>query len=92
LSHISGKVGTSRDVGVDGIGRGLALLLRDNGLLFEKRSEEFVGVLKRAERQYSSRIDLVQDGDFSVEIGVRRQRILFKVRNLRLDILGVPTD
>jgi hypothetical protein len=42
LSHISGKVGTSRDVGVDGIGRGLALLLRDNGLLFEKRREELV--------------------------------------------------
>ena len=52
------------DVGVDGIGSGLALLLGEYGLFFKKRGQELVGILKRAECQDSHCVDLVQHRDF----------------------------
>lgn len=45
LGQVDGEIGVTRDVGVDGIGRGFALLLGGHRLLFEKGSEEFVGIL-----------------------------------------------
>ena len=74
------------------VGRGLALLLGENGLHFEKRREEFVRVLDGAEGQHSGGVDLVQDGDFAVETGVAGERVLFEVADLRLDILGAAPD
>ena len=48
LGHVACEVCAPLDVGIDGVGRGLALLLGNDGLLFKKRGEEFVRVLKRA--------------------------------------------
>ena len=80
------------DVGINGVCCGVALLLCQDGLLFQKRREEFVRVLDRAESQNTRRIDLVEDGDFTVEIGIARERVLFEVSDLCLDALGVATD
>src|SRR5882724_1018692 len=48
LGHISGQAGLPRNIGVYGAGGGIALLLGDDGLLFEKGRKEFVRILKRA--------------------------------------------
>jgi hypothetical protein len=58
LSHVAGHAGLATDVGVNGVGGGVALLLREDGLLFEKRREEFVRVLNGAESQHSAALIL----------------------------------
>ena len=57
-----------------------------------KRSEQFVRVLKRAKGEYARGVDLVQDGDFGVEVRIVGERVLFEVGNLGLDVLGVAAD
>jgi len=61
-------------------------------LLFEKRREELVRVLDGVKSQNARRIDLVQDGHFTVEVGVARERIVFEVSDLRLDIAGAAAN
>src|SRR6267142_3583393 len=92
LSHVAGERGPAADVGIDGVGGGLALLLGEDGLLFEKRSEELVRVLQGAESEHTCGIDFVEDRNFRVEIRGSGQRILFEVADLRLDDLGVATN
>src|SRR5216683_1441958 len=58
------------NVGIDGVGGGLALLLGEDGLLFEKRREELVRVLQGAEGEHACGIDFVEDRNFRVEIRV----------------------
>ena len=74
------------DVGINGVCCGVALLLCEDGLLFQKRREEFVGVLDGAEGQDTRRINFVQDGNFAVETGVARKGILFEVSDLGLNV------
>src|SRR5580658_3677345 len=73
LGDVAGHAGLATDIGVDGAGGSVALLLREDGLLFEKRREELVRVLDSAEGQNARRIDLVQNGNFGVEAGVARK-------------------
>src|ERR1700730_6326070 len=49
--QISGERGAARDVGVDGVGSGLALLFGDDGLLLEERCKELVSILNSAKGQ-----------------------------------------
>src|ERR1043166_3065029 len=72
LIHVAGEGGVPRDVGVDAVGGHLALLLRRDDLLLEKRGKEFVRVLNRAQRKNVGGVDLVEYGDFAVEIGIDR--------------------
>jgi len=55
------------DIGINGVGSCVALLFCQDGLLFQKRREEFVRVLDGAEGQNARRIDFVQNGDFTIE-------------------------
>ena len=89
LRHVGGEAGLALDVGVDDVGGGLSLLFGKDGLLFQQRSEEFVRILKGAEGEYSCSVDLVQHRDFGVEIWVIRERILFQISHLRLNVLGL---
>src|SRR5260370_40741702 len=77
LAHISGQAGLPGNIGVDGVGGGVALLLGDDGLLFEKRREELVRILKSAKGQDSCRVDLVQNGDVAIEAMVDRELVMF---------------
>src|SRR5882757_914416 len=79
LRQVSGKAGAAADVGIDGVGGQLALLLRSDDLLFEKRREQFVGVLHRAQRQDVGGVDLVQYGDLAVEAGIARKRVVLQI-------------
>ena len=86
------EICTSGNVGVDGVGGGLTLLLGKDGLLFKERGKELVGVLNRAKRQDTGCVDLVEYRHFGVQIRIGRERILFEVCNLGLDVLSIPTD
>src|SRR5258707_2397501 len=61
LVHISGEAGLPRNIGVDGGGSGVALLLGDDGLVFEKRREEVVRILKSPKSENGRGVDLVQN-------------------------------
>ena len=60
LGHIAGEARPPLDVGVDGVGGGFALLLSKDRLLFKKRGQELVGVLKRTQCQHACGVDLVK--------------------------------
>ena len=76
------------DIDVDRVGGLVALLFREDGLLFQERGEKFVRVLEGAQRQDARGIDLVENRDFAVEAGVARERILFEISDLRFDTDG----
>src|SRR6266403_541691 len=59
LAHICGQARLPGNIGVDGVGGGVALLLGDDGLLFEKRGEEFVRILKSAKGENARGVDFV---------------------------------
>src|SRR5207244_4357692 len=90
--HVPGEISTPRNLGIDGIRGCFTLLLREDGLLLEERGEELVRVLHGAERQNVGCIDLVEHGDFRVQIGVTGKGVFLEVRNPALDRLGIPAD
>src|SRR5882724_9351687 len=92
LGHVPRKAGTTADVGIDGVSGHFTLLFGRDGLLFEKRSEQLVGILNGAQRQDVGCVDLVQDLDFAVYSGAAGQRVLLEVVDLGLEGLGVSSN
>ena len=54
--------------------------------------EKFVRVLNGVEGQDARGIDLVQDGHLAVETGIARERVVFEVSDLRLDVAGAAAN
>src|SRR5271156_612817 len=92
LRNVAGEAGIPSDINVDGVGGLIALLFGEDGLLLKERSQKFVRILERTKREYARGIDLVEDGNFAVEVGIAGERVVFEVSDLRLNAVRRPSN
>src|ERR1700691_5223707 len=66
LRDVAGQSRATDDVGIDGVGGDLTLLLGGEGLLLEQGGQEFVGILRGAQGKNTCGVDLIEHRNLGV--------------------------
>ena len=77
---------------VEGLGLGITFAFGVHDLLFGQTDEQFVGVLRVADRNHVGRVNLVQDGDFGIHVRVGGERVILQALDGGLHSAGVGAE
>ena len=78
-------LGHELDVFIEGLRLGVSLAFGFHEALLRQRRQELVGVLGVAQPDHIRGVDLIQDRDLGVHVGVRGKRIVLQVLDGRFD-------
>ncbi len=75
-----------------GLGFGITLPFGVDELLLGERSEEFIRVLAVAQSDHGCGVDLVENCNFGVVVGIGIERSVFEVFDSRFDLWGIISE